>query len=214
MKTYSVDLTYNELLLLDGKVSDEVQEVIKTAKAEQEFGLDDTSNEILRKALKDGELRWGYISISRCTCCKDKPSGYAKYPRSGRYHRKGDTNYDKPYRYSGVLINPGFVVMTGLPGICSECWSKTYQPKIINYIIENNLPIQICDNDIAKTRWKKDVVRECAKCGKKALTSKWGKSRTLFGDGFYPSNCPHCDAYNSSIITNEFVMVEVNSDEI
>ena len=208
MKTYTAYLTYDELMLLDGKVRDDVQKVVDTAKSEHSFGLDDVANEILENALKAGELRWGSINISSCKCC-DKKSGYTRYSRSSRWHRKGDINYDKPIRYSGVLINPGVIVVEGLPGICWDCWKKTYLPKIVNYIHDNNLPIQTNDNDIAPTRWKKDVVRECANCGTKSLTSTWGRSHTIFGNGTYPSTCPHCDAFNSGMPTKEFKMVEV-----
>lgn len=212
MKTYEVYLTYDELTLLDGKVNDKAQKVIDTAKSEHSFGLDDTANEILQKALKAGELRWGSVNISRCTCCDSKPSGYAKYTRTSRYHKKGSPNYDRPFRYSGVLINPGVFIVEGLPGICYDCWKNTYLPLIVRFIHDNNLPIQTNDPEIAPTRWKKDVIRECAKCGKKAPTSKWGRSRTIFGNGTYPSTCPHCEAFNSSVITDQYNMVEVDND--
>mgnify|MGYP001019016417 CR=1 FL=1 len=42
-KTYDVDLTYNEIILLDGKVNDKAQKIINTAKMEKGFGFDNSS---------------------------------------------------------------------------------------------------------------------------------------------------------------------------
>lgn len=212
-KTYSVSLTYDELLLIDGQCNEKAQEIVDNAKLEFSFGLDPVCNEILGKSIKNGKLTWRYQEISSCKTCKDKPSGYYKYERSSRYHRKGDNNYDAPFKYSGIEPNGGIISFSGIPGICKDCWFKVYLPKLIDYIISNDLPIEIQKNDIAETKYKKDSAYICHKCGKKMYESEMVKSRTLIGDGYYPSKCPKCGAEsllfgNIHKLTDEFRMVK------
>lgn len=212
-KTYSVSLTYDELLLIDGKCGEKAQEIVEKAKLEFGFGLDPVCNEILAKSIKIGKLTWRYKEISSCETCKDKPRDYYKYARSSRYHRKGDNNYDAPLKYSGIEPNGGFISIAGIPGICKDCWFNVYLPKLTDYIISHDLPIEIQKNDIVATKYKKDSVYICHKCGEKIYESEMGKARTLVGDGYYPSKCPKCGAEsllfgNSHKLTDEFRMVK------
>ena len=212
-KKYSVSLTYDELLLIDGQCNENAQEIVEKAKLEFGFGLDPVCNEILAKSIKTGKLTWRYTEISSCETCKDKPRGYYEYSRSSRYHRKGDKNYDAPFKYSGIEPNGGFISVRGLSGICKDCWFNIYLPKLIEYIISNDLPIEIQTNDIKASKYKKDRVYICYKCGEKMYESEMGKSRTLIGDGYYPSKCPKCGAEsllfgNSHKLTDEFRMVK------
>ena len=217
---YSVYLTHDELLLIDGKCNEKAQEVVEKAKTEYGFGLDPICNEILAKSIKTGKLTWRYTEISSCKTCDTKPSGYYKYARSSRYHRKGDCNYDAPFKYSGIEPNGGFISFSGMSGICRDCWFNVYLPKLVNFIIENDLPIEIQKNDIAETKYKKDDVRICYSCGEKMYESEMGRRTTLMGDGTYASKCPKCGAEsllfgNSHKITNEFTMrkiTETNTD--
>ena len=219
MKTYAVKLTYDELKLLDGQVSDEAQKVIERAKAENGFGLDDKSNEIIADALKKGTLTWCSVTISECTCCKDKPRGYHKYTRDGKWHRKGDLNHDRPFRYYGVQPNAGFVILEGASGICTDCWKNVYLPKIGTYIVENNLPIQIQENNVVSSRYKKDPIRICGQCGERIRESEMGRTATLLGRGSYPSTCPKCGAEATFLgkisheRTDDFVMIPIDLDE-
>ena len=75
-KTYSVSLTYDELLLIDDQCNEKAQEIVDKAKLEFSFGLDPVCNEILGKSIKNGKLTWRYQEISSCKTCEDKPSGY------------------------------------------------------------------------------------------------------------------------------------------
>jgi len=50
MKKYDIKLSFNELELIDGKVSEDAQKVIQLARKENSFGFSLTvMNEILRK---------------------------------------------------------------------------------------------------------------------------------------------------------------------
>ncbi len=210
-KTYEVNLTYNELTLLDGKVNEKTQKIINTAKTEQSFGFDNPSiNKALAEAMNCGKLTWRYKQISNCQYC-NKSREYATYTKSSRYHCKGDKNYDKPIYYGGIKFNEGFVTIQGYGDMCNDCFEK-YKKEMIDYIINNDLPIEIQKNDYKITKYIKDPVLICYDCGKEMCESKMGKHRTVMGDGYYPSKCPNCGAEStfcgkSHKTTDKFVMV-------
>ena len=208
VKRYNVDLSYEELLLIDGKCNEKAQKVVDLAKAEYGFGLDPICNEILAESMKTGKLTWCGIEISCCNTCDTKPRGYQTYTRSSRYHRKGEKNLDRPFRYNGIKPNQGFLIVTGMSGICRECWYNVYLPKLVNYIIENDLPIEIQKNDIAETKYKRDDIRICKKCGYKMRESEMGRLNCWFGSGTYPAICPKCKGEQNDL-TNEFVMMQL-----
>lgn len=157
LKIYPIELTLEELLLIDGKVSEKAQEVINKAKQESTYGFDlPIMNEILRNSEKLGSLTWRYKQIRSCSYC-DKKYDYHEYPRNGRYHNKGDKNYNKPKYYSGIAFNEGFVTIQGYGDMCSECASKhNVIHRLIDYIIDNDLKVQIQKNDYRFTKYIKD----------------------------------------------------------
>lgn len=210
-KTYDVDLTYNEIILLDGKVNEKVQKTINTAKMEKGFGFDNPSvNEALAEAMNTGKLTWRYKQISNCEYC-GKKRDYYTYARDSRYHRKGEKNHDAPKYYSGMKFNEGFVTMQGYGDMCTDCFEK-YKKAMIDYIIDNDLPIEIQKNDYKITKYLKDPICICYKCGKEMRESEMGRHSTMMGNGDYPSKCPHCGAEslflgNSHKPTDKFVMI-------
>lgn len=213
-KTYSISLTYEELLLIDGKCSEKAQSIVDKAKTEYSFGLDAVCNEILAQSMKTGKLTWCGVDIACCDTCDTKPRGYYTYPRSGRYHRKGEKNLDRPFKYSGIKPNQGFVIMEGISGICRECWYNVYLPKLVKYIIENDLPIEIQKNDIAQTKYKRDDIRICKKCGYEMRENEMGRMRCWFGDGTYPATCPKCNS-DQNERTDKWVMTRTpQNDEV
>lgn len=194
-KAYSIDLTLKELKLIDGKVSEKAQAIINKAKQENSYGFElSFMNEILRKSEETGELKWSYKTIRECKYC-DKEYDYHKYPRSSRYHSKGDKNYDKPMYYHGIKFNQGFVTIKGHGDICCDC-EKKYNVihRLIDYIIDNDLKIQIQKNDYKPSKYLKDEIQICYECGKEMKRSKMSNLPTMMGDGFYKGICPHCGA--------------------
>lgn len=220
IKTYKTDLTHEELVLLDGKVRNSVQEVIDLAKEENSIGFDfPLINEIIRNAKKAGKLTWSRKSIRYCSHCKQS-AGYAKYTRNGRYHRKGEPNHKRPLTFSGFKFNPGFITIKRHGDCCATCEKKhKVIENAIGYIINNNLQIQLpaYTNRYVEgitSRWQKDPIRICFKCKKEAYESEMGKSRTLMNDGYYPSKCPHCKAESTPFgrshkSTDKFRMIEI-----
>lgn len=217
-KLYNVSLTYKEIVMLDGNARDCVQKVVDQAKTENSIGLDSFSNEVIRKAIEQGKLSWGSKKICKCLYCSNKPRGYEKYRSSSRYHRKGDTNYDKPLLYYAVDPMQGFVIFNGGEGMCTDCWEGKYKNKIIQYILDNDLPVEIQKNDFADTKYVKDVERKCYSCGKTMYESEMGVERTFMGNGNYPAKCPHCGAVSAFLgknheLTGNFRMVKLKEDE-
>lgn len=197
-KLYEVKLTLEELLIVDGKVSNDAQKVIETAKKESSFGFElPVMNEILRQSEQKGTLTWTYKPIRSCGYC-DKKSDYHTYPRSGRNHRKGDKNFDKPIYYSGIKFNEGFVTIQGYGDMCIECCNKyNVINRLIDYIVDNDLKIQIKKNDHREGKYLKDDIHICYSCNREMQESKMGRERTISGDGTYPSTCPNCGAKSS-----------------
>lgn len=212
---YKVNLSYDEIILLDGKCNKEAQKLVDKAKLENSFGLDPICNAILAQSIKSGKLTWTRVTISSCIVCAAKPAGYHTYDRNSRYHSKGSYNYDKPLRYSGIKPNQGSLIVENAPGLCIDCWFDIYLPKLIKHIIDNDLPIEIQKNNIAETKYIRDNIRICKDCGNKIQESKMGKEYSLFRRGdTYPATCPYCFS-EANTTTEEFVMIkrEDNTNE-
>lgn len=192
-KLYTVKLTLDELMLIDGKSNEEVQKIIEQAKFENSFGLDDFSNEILRKAVENGKIEWSSCKISSCQFC-DKKSGYYTFTRNTRYHRKGGIDYRRPFEYSGIKPFCGFIIFNGVSGICSDCWYNKFIPKIYQYILDNDLKVELIKYKDFETKYYKDKSQICYNCEKLMYESEMGKERTFFNDGWYNSICPYCGA--------------------
>lgn len=145
-KKYMLELNYKEILLLNGEVRPEVQEIIDRIIEEEKnskgFSLA-IMNELLQKAQEKEELTWRYKQIRSCPCC-DKKYDYHKYQRNSRYHKKGDNNYDSPIYYGGYKFFEGFITVQGVGDICCDCEKEhNVINTLIDYIIDNDLKIQI-----------------------------------------------------------------------
>jgi hypothetical protein len=213
---YKVELTYDELLLLDTKVNDTAQSVIDVAKKEQGYGFDfPIIGQILQKSESLGSLNWSYESITHCSYC-DKTYDYYKHKRSGRYHRKGEPDHKRPIHYSGVKFNPGFIRFSGYGDMCTDCMSKhKVIEQLIDYILDYDLKIEIRKNDYKPTKYKKDPMRICNNCGAEMYESEMGRRPVLMGGGTYPATCPHCKTeggiFNTHKTTNKYrhILVEL-----
>lgn len=210
-KKYEVKLSLKELILLDGKVSESVQKIIETAKKENSVGFElPVMNEIILRSEETGKLNWAYKEIRNCRYCEDKPYDYNRYPRNGKYHNKGDKNYDKPKYYRGLKFNEGFVTVTGLGDMCSDCCEKhNVIENLVNYIINNDLKIEIQKNNFVETKYVLDKKKICYKCDSEMYESEMKRKSTVMGNGTFASGCPSCGAESSAFgyshkHTNEF----------
>lgn len=182
----SVKLSEDELLHLDGKVSDEVQKEIDALKRSRTYTSDPWVGAIVTKALEDGKLTVHRRSLSSCQKCKTRP-GYAKY-KSGP--RKGQSNYAKELCIHGYSFCDGFCILRNYSslGFCQECGTKLLAD-VRGILLANDLPVEFEDS-----LWVVEPMRECYAC--KALMGEFdmGMKHTLMGDGLYPAGCPSCGA--------------------
>lgn len=218
--TVLVHLTDDELVLLDGRCRDEVQDKVHAALARiaMRSELPDLTpaqaglvSDVVTAAREHGRLRYMSTIIDWCHLCKTH-LGYALY-KSGP--RKGEKNHSKPRFLPAIDMDPRFVHIkhhAGLGG-CSDCVTP-----IVGVIAEQlrGVPAQVPD----KLRAEGEPVRlrhnnvECTKCGWEGHEGQMRRKRTLMGDGTYPAGCPECDAENgfgrTLIETTEgFTVVEV-----
>lgn len=215
--TYKIELPYEKLLLLDGKVDKEAQDIIDKAKEEMKIALDNQrAREIIQESLENGTLSWRWDSKARwCPNCY-RSAGYAKYKRNSKYHNKGEVNRDKPLYFRGVKFNSGFIHFQGSIDFCNKCVEKyDIINKIVNYVLDNDLKVEIKSG---KTKYKKDGVRTCYECEKEMYESEMGESRRLMSNTYYKSTCPHCGAKAALFgpyheITSKFRMIEAEDDE-
>lgn len=211
----SVTLTDDELILLDGRCSEEVQAKVGSAKDRiaMRSVLPDVSPEVagfvsdaVNEALKNGKLIYRHTRLMSCEICK-KSAGYAVYKRSGRYHRKGEKDHSKPLYLSGVELADRVVVMTGYAtlGCCQDCM-KEVVPVLAKALIgiKAQLP-DVLKLDGAPTYKKMDNMK--CKCGWTGHEGEMGKLPTLLGDGYYPGKCPACGA------ENRFLCSEIKKSE-
>ena len=121
-----------DLVKLDGICSTETQELVDKAKERLGLiggGMPKGLAKVITEIREDGErflkLDFERIAIHKCPVC-EKGGEYAKYPRNGKYHRKGQPNYNKPIYINGIQFNGSCVRMKGFTttGCCNECWEK------------------------------------------------------------------------------------------
>lgn len=204
--TAAVNLTDAELLLLDGRCSDDVQKAVDLAKARsvQAASHPDLTpaevallTKVLHEAKTHGRLVWQFRNTRSCSLC-DKTYDFHRY-KSGP--RRGERNTSKPKMHRGVELAPRFVTFQGsvTVGGCVECMERM-APVIAAAIEAEGLRVQLPPRLIAEMpdaqRWVKDPHRECQACGWTGGESEMGKRRTMFGDGWYPAECPSCGEAN------------------
>lgn len=203
MKTplYSVSLTTDEMLLLDGKVRPEIQKEVdlaKEAKALEDFA-DDAAQarfiaDALREARTNGRLICRWIQLYYCNYTS-RSAGYGTHRRRGKYHRKGETDYNKPLTMAGVELADRFLRIQGraILGCCKEFWDKV-RPKLA-------LQLQDIEAEIAEEltgyppRWKRFNRYECDQCKWTGHEGQLLELPALFG-GRYAGECPNCHAKN------------------
>lgn len=187
-----VELTDEELLLLDGKVGEKAQGIVEQAKlALQHAELGPLGSEVLRLALEQGEFKCNYTSLRYCGICK-KSAGYAKF-KGGR--NRGQDNHKRPLYFSGIEFMPGFITMRGYAsnGGCKECVGDLPN-RIWKYIVEKDLPIQGVGAD---ARWAKENLRKCKSCGAEFGEFDMYIRQALMGDGWLHAGCPSCEEQSS-----------------
>lgn len=199
---HSVKLKTEELLRLDGVVSQEVQstiDLVKDAKRHAAtFGLTEEGGMFLAAAMKQGRTTGRLVcepaQVRFCQVCH-KGGGYVKFARDGRNHRKGDNDTSKPLMLSGVDLGRGFITFIGWPSIggCNACWDAL-RPHLVKLLEGQQIEVHPKITGHA-SRWKRWDHMRC-KCGWEGHEGEMGRLPTLMGDGYYQGKCPKCGAEN------------------
>jgi len=212
-----VELTDEELLLLDGKVSPEIQTLIDNIRdrllIEKKYSeLSELEAKLIQDVVEEAKktylLIFQYKRLRHCSTC-NKSAGYAVYKRSSRHHRKGEPNYDKPLTFLGVELAKRFITWQGHAtlGCCDSCFKKL-QPYLTTALV--GFPVELPEELYAEGEFKYKAYRlaECTKCGWKGHEGQMGKSRTVMGNGFYPNTCPSCKSKNEILSSNPIVKID------
>jgi hypothetical protein len=201
---YKVELTYSELLLLEGGCSPEAQAVIEQARQHERVrealdgapeNIRDFCARLVEYAISTGKLGYTRRGLSECVLCK-KAAGYAKYRSTTQYHKKGDDNHKKPLTFYGYDFRDGFVRIKGYSslGICHDCW-HAIRPFL--QVVVSDIHAEVSEGITGeKPRFKKVEIRHCEQCGWEGPETDMGKLRTLMADGYYFGVCPQCKAEN------------------
>lgn len=203
---YELKLTAEEAVLLDGKVNKEAQLIIDNAKLAltlvdaPEWAAKMVS-EIIAEANKSGKLRHAHKYVNYCKAC-GKSAGYATYKRNGRYHLKGQIDYNKPLRFSAWEVADDFITCTNSVrlGYCEYC-KDTILPALQPLLQTTKAEIPETLSGVPK-KWVKSPHVKCTACAWEGHQRQLGKLRTLLEDGFYYGACPSCGAENK-LFTNK-----------
>lgn len=206
-----IELSYDEMILLDGKVGSAAQKIIDFEKRKKNYGFEfDFINEAIAVALENGYIRKSNDTMRHCKYC-DKKYDYYEYKSTTKYHRKGEKNHEKPVRYAGIKFVSSNVLFSGTADICMDC-AKKYNvvERTYKYIVDKNMPIEIQIFGYT-TKYKKDDMQICKNCNKEIYESEMGRSPTIFDGGSYPSTCPYCKSEstfgNHHQYTNKYRMI-------
>lgn len=216
-KSWSVNLTTNELLLLDGQCSSATQRLVDAARATQVVVANSNLTErqaelvinVASEARTNGLLIYRLTMVDRCTVC-GKTAGYVKY-KSGR--NKGQDNYAKPLTMRAIEFADRFIRLSGRVslGACVECVDVCI-PHIKDALIDvrAQIPTQLRHPTAPILQKCRNV--ECLECGWKGHEGNMRKLPALMG-GMYSGGCPQCPAENSLFVTriktvDGFVAVE------
>lgn len=197
-----IELTDNELVLLDGKVSGEVQEEVDRAKARVDAveAYSDHADitptlaafiaDVVHEARTQGRLVANHVRIRSCRL-HDEYYGFVKY-KSGP--NQGRPNYKRPIAKPGREFARRFVTVEGhvTLGGCNECIEKAL-PALREALI--GVPAQLPDLLVTEgaPRFTRYDDRECLECGWTGHEGQMGRLPAILG-GDYPGKCPSCGA--------------------
>jgi hypothetical protein len=172
MGEIKIELDYNELLLLDGKISSKVKKTIDDEKMKKNIGFElDIMNKIVLDSIRTGIFSCEYVDGRSCGIC-EKKYDYRVYKRKAKNHNRGEKNYNDPIYYRCVKFNMGSIFVRGIWDMCFDCYEKyDVLNRIIHYIFDNDLKIEIRSSGI-KTKYIKDDVRICFKCKEEMYKSE------------------------------------------
>ncbi|MGI9492556.1 MAG: hypothetical protein ACR2QF_09175 [Geminicoccaceae bacterium] len=198
-----ISLSDEELVVLDGSVSEEAQKTVDQAKARLAAiknmqgvpaNIASFIADLVGEAEKSQKLTFRHTRISKCAVC-EKRAGFAKFKRDGRYHRAGDSNPKKPLMLPAVELADRNVSIQGRVsnGCCSDCW-KDIKPFLSDALNEVSAEIPEAITGYPP-KFKRQKNRHCTQCDWEGHEGEMRLLPALF-EGRYPGGCPNCDADN------------------
>ena len=195
---HSVRLTDDELLVLDGKCSAKVQDLVNEVKVArsigQEVGITSNDAAFIASALAEAEKNLKLTHYGRsfrsCNVC-ERYAGYAKF-RSGP--RRGRDNEKRPLSFQGVELADRSVSVSGYShiGCCDQCWARI-QPVLAERL--NGVRAEVHERITGKpTAWIRKRKAAC-RCGWIGNEGDLGMLPAMML-GEYPGQCPACGAKN------------------
>jgi hypothetical protein len=199
MSGQMVTLTDAELLVLDGRCSEKVQDKVDAARSRVETATahPDLSPEmagliadVVTEAKAKGLLLWRGTRARLCRVC-GKSAGYAKF-KSGP--RKGSENYDKPLTFPAVEMADRFVRVSNHVslGACSDCAAEA-KPHLVAALAAVRAQVPADLAAAGRPAWKRYGVRTCPECGWTGHEGEMRQLPTLMPGGTYPGGCPSCE---------------------
>lgn len=192
---WKLELTTDEALLLDGRVSPEAQAVVNKARfASTLSGLTEAQAKVVSNAhsiaVDTGILLWASRSIDFCPICK-KTGDYPVYKSGPRRGRPKDGARRRCFR--GIETKDSFIRVQGhiSCGGCAECM-EALRPTLTAALADVQAQVPDAISAEGRTSWKRFDDVECNHCGWEGHEGLVGPVRTMFGDGFYPGICPGC----------------------
>lgn len=204
---YRVELTRQELLMLDGRCGHGVQSIIDGAKLEADLesrlgchaGIARLAVAAVSEARTEGRLIFRHERIQYCRVC-ERAAGYAAVKRTTSWHRrKGDVDHSKPLTMGAVELAHRFVRIDKhvAVGCCSECFEAAKPVLAVALAnVRAELPEALTGIPSKYRRWGK---RRCTACQWQGHEGEMGELPTLFNDGHYRGECPRCGATNAPL---------------
>lgn len=200
-----IDLTEDELLMLDGRCAPATQALVDDLKDRRAYrqrfdGLTtreaDFVHAIIAEARAAGRLVHRGASLRYCEVCGTR-AGYATYKRTSRNHRKGEIDYDKPLSLYGIEMKDTFIRMEGYPslGCCNDCWRKlkdVIADELYLGKVRAEIPQDIMGHPPKYKRWRNV---QCTVCGWTGHEGQMRELNAIMG-GKYRGGCPKCVAEN------------------
>lgn len=199
MKT-KIELPDEAIILLDGKFGPEIQSIVNIVKERLAIPYSELSEEekkflidVKREAINSGKLIYQGKRIRYCDVC-GKNAEYAKYPRSGRNHRKGETDWSKQLLFNGIELAERFITMSGYAslGCCELCFNKLL-PLLKEFL--KTIKAELPDILAGPIKYKFNQNKKCNKCGWTGHEEQMIKLTAIMG-GQYPGECPNCHEGN------------------
>jgi hypothetical protein len=224
--TGKVDLTDDELALLDGRCRPETQAKVDEAKIRlaarsAHSGLTAAQSAVVADALmtaeRDGELRWRRRQLRYCSVCKGRPDPPFVLLKSGP--NRGRPNTKKPRFLRGIEMSPAFVFVEGhiRLGACESCM-EVLGPQLKADLVGKKVQLPPELRTEGEPLYRKFPRRGCPSCGWEGHEGEMKRERTLDGQGTFAARCPSCSEQLTGIFINStpssrdgFEVVEVNT---